>query len=309
MLVSLSAGSSEDDSGKSLDREEQQVKRRKSRWEDSSPTNVPPVLPAQAAPIASPTPNTSVNLSVPASLMGMIGEGEHYEAIHGVMVTKLTRNNPAIYAYAKRVFSTTDLTEAQWKQCEDQMKMNVVFQLLQAKKKESERLARQGKVKYEYDSDEDTEGGTWEHKRRLQEMQETQAKAAELTTMAEGKHHIGDFLPPDELARFMEKYRAIKEGRDPDLSDYQQHKLTEDNVGYRMLKSMGWTEGMGLGAEGKGITTPVNQNGRSESQGLGVERPDNLNEDDDEYDAYRKRMMLAYRFRPNPLNNPRRAYY
>lgn len=43
--------------------------------------------------------------------------------------------------------------------------MNVVFQLLQAKKKESERLARQGKVKYEYDSDEDTEGGTWEHKR------------------------------------------------------------------------------------------------------------------------------------------------
>lgn len=41
--------------------------------------------------------------------------------------------------------------------------------------------------------------------RRLQEMQETQAKAAELTTMAEGKHHIGDFLPPDELARFMEK--------------------------------------------------------------------------------------------------------
>lgn len=36
-------------------------------------------------------------------------------------------------------------------------------------------------------------------------MQETQAKAIELTNMAEGKHHIGDFLPPDELARFMEK--------------------------------------------------------------------------------------------------------
>lgn len=58
---------------------------------------------------------------------------------------------------------------------------------------------------------------------------------------------------------FIFQYRAIKEGRDPDLSDYQDHKLTEDNVGYRMLKSMGWTEGMGLGAEGKGITTPVNQ--------------------------------------------------
>lgn len=35
--------------------------------------------------------------------------------------------------------------------------------------------------------------------------------------------------------------------------------------------------------------------------GLGVERPAELSKDDDEYDAYRKRMMLAYRFRPNPL--------
>ncbi|KAK3867799.1 hypothetical protein Pcinc_026768 [Petrolisthes cinctipes] len=175
------------------------------------------------------------------------------QAIQGVMVTRLTRNNPVIISYAHKVFGSLDLTEAQWKQCEEQMKMNVVYQLLQAKKQESERLERQGKVRYEYDSDEDVEGGTWEHKRRAMEMQETQAKAVELTNSAEGKHHIGDFLPPDELARFMEKYRAIKEGH------YQDHKLTEENVGYRMLKSMGWTEGMGLGAEGKGITTPVNQ--------------------------------------------------
>lgn len=32
-----------------------------------------------------------------------------------------------------------------------------------------------------------------------------------------------------------------------------------------------------------------------------MERPDGLTKDDDEFDAYRKRMMLAYRFRPNPL--------
>ena len=25
-------------------------------------------------------------------------------------------------------------------------------------------------------------------------------------------------------------------------------------------------------------------------------------------DRYRKRMMMAYKFRPNPLNNPRRQY-
>lgn len=30
------------------------------------------------------------------------------------------------------------------------------------------------KPKYEYDSDEDTEGGTWEHKKRKAEMRETE---------------------------------------------------------------------------------------------------------------------------------------
>ncbi|KAK7080456.1 SURP and G-patch domain-containing protein 1 [Halocaridina rubra] len=294
--VSLSAGTSED-GGSS---EESLSKKRKSRWSET-----PALESVPAPPVTTPV----VNLNVPPNLLGMVGEGEHIDAIRGVMVTRITRNSPSIYAYAQKVFGSIDLTEAQWKQCEEQMKMNVVFQLLQAKQKETERLQQQGKVKYEYDSDEDTEGGTWEHKRRAKEMADTHMKAQELTTNAEGKHHIGDFLPPDELAKFMEKYRALKEGRDPDLSDYQEHKLTEDNIGYRMLKSMGWTEGMGLGAEGKGITTPVNQSGRSENQGLGVERPDSLTDADDEYDAYRKRMMLAYRFRPNPLNNPRRAYY
>ena len=42
-------------------------------------------------------------------------------------------------------------------------------------------------------------------------------------------------------------------------------------------------------------------NQRSENQGLGVDRPDEVSKDDDEFEAYRKRMMLAYRFRPNPL--------
>lgn len=35
--------------------------------------------------------------------------------------------------------------------------------------------------------------------------------------------------------------------------------------------------------------------------GFGVDRPAELTKSDDEYDAFRKRMMLAYRFRPNPL--------
>lgn len=36
-------------------------------------------------------------------------------------------------------------------------------------------------------------------------MEKTRRWADDLTQKAKGKHHIGDFLPPDELAKFMEK--------------------------------------------------------------------------------------------------------
>ncbi|VDK34269.1 unnamed protein product [Taenia asiatica] len=157
-------------------------------------------------------------------------------------------------------------------------------------------------VKYEYDSDEDCEGGTWEHRLRAAEMEATRDWAEKLTEMGQGKHHIGDFLPPDELERFMETYRALKEGREPDYSEYKQFKLTCENVGFQMLEKMGWKEGEGLGASGQGIVNPVSKgNVHVEGVGLGVERSSNLSVEDDEFEAYRKRMMLAYRFRPNPL--------
>ena len=35
--------------------------------------------------------------------------------------------------------------------------------------------------------------------------------------------------------------------------------------------------------------------------GLGTAQPGEVGEGDDEFDQYRKRMMLAYRFRPNPM--------
>ena len=50
--------------------------------------------------------------------------------------------------------------------------MNVLLEDIKRKKAESARLAQQGKVKYEYDSDEETEGGTWEHKRYVQGSRE-----------------------------------------------------------------------------------------------------------------------------------------
>ncbi|XP_037076602.1 SURP and G-patch domain-containing protein 1-like [Pollicipes pollicipes] len=222
----------------------------------------------------------------------------------------LVNKSPELIAYAKRVFGNVDLmTDDQWRQCQDQMKMNVLLQDIQKKKAEAERLERKGKVKYDYDSDEETEGGTWEHKRRQAEMTETHAKAEELTQMNEGKHHIGDFLPPDELERFMEKWRALKEDREPDMSDYREFRIKEDNMGFQMLKKMGWTEGSGLGSDGSGITAPISQKRTLDPAGVGASSQADVSKEDDEFEAYRKRMMLAYKFRPNPLNNPRRAYY
>ena len=54
-------------------------------------------------------------------------------------------------------------------------------------------------------------------------------------------------------------WQALKEGREPDLSDYKQFKIQCDNVGFQMLEKMGWKEGEGLGSEGQGIKEPVNK--------------------------------------------------
>ncbi|KAI6072372.1 SURP and G-patch domain-containing protein 1 [Aix galericulata] len=163
-----------------------------------------------------------------------------------------------------------------------------------------------------YDSDEevDSELGTWEHQLRRMEMDKTREWAEQLTQMGRGKHFIGDFLPPDELEKFMETFKALKEGREPDYSEYKEFKLTVENIGYQMLMKMGWKEGEGLGSDGQGIKNPVSKGTTAvDGAGFGIDRPAELTKEDDEYEAFRKRMMLAYRFRPNPLNNPRRPYY
>lgn len=171
----------------------------------------------------------------------------------------MQRRDPALIQYALQNFGSTNLTEEDWNKAEEHYKINLLYQDMVRKRQEIDRLAKQGKFKYEYDSDEDTKGGTWEHKLRNQEMEATQLWADALTKQSQGKHHIGDFLPPEELKKFMEKYDAQKQNKQPDLSDYKEYKLKEDNVGFQMLQKLGWKEGTGLGASGSGIVEPVNK--------------------------------------------------
>lgn len=211
----------------------------------------------------------------------------------------------------------TELSEDQKKQLKEQQEMQQMFDMIMKHKRAMQEMHIMWEKairdhQHEYDSDEeiDTKGGTWEHRLRQMEMEKTREWAEQLTEMGQGKHFIGDFLPPDELDKFMETFKALKEGREPDYSEYKEFKLTVENLGFQMLMKMGWKEGDGLGSDGQGIKNPVNRGTTAvDGAGFGVDRPADLSKDDDEYDAFRKRMMLAYRFRPNPLNNPRRPYY
>lgn len=211
----------------------------------------------------------------------------------------------------------TELSDDQKKQLKEQQEMQEMFDMIMKHKRAMQdmQLLWEKTIKnhqHEYDSDEelDPEDGTWEHRLRQMEMEKTREWAEQLTEMGKGKHFIGDFLPPDELEKFMETFKALKEGRDPDYSEYKEFKLTVENIGFKMLMKMGWKEGEGLGSDGQGIKNPVNRGSTAvDGAGFGVDRPAELSKSDDEYDAFRKRMMLAYRFRPNPLNNPRRPYY
>jgi splicing factor 4 len=88
------------------------------------------------------------------------------------------------------------------------------------------------------------------------------------------------------------------------------------NKGADLMKQMGWSEGQGLGAAGGGAVDPVSAAatgggglGFGDKAGLGVADPSAPSDKDDPFQQYKKRMMLGYKHRPNPLGNPRKDYY
>ncbi|KAK2081368.1 SURP and G-patch domain-containing protein 1 [Saguinus oedipus] len=215
------------------------------------------------------------------------------------------------------LMGVTELLDAQKQQLKEQQEMQQMYHMIMQHKWAMqdmqllwEKAVQQHQHGYDNDEEVDSELGMWEHQLWLMEMDKTREWAEQLTKMGRGKHFIGDFLPPDELEKFMETFKALKEGREPDYSEYKEFKLTVENIGYQMLMKMGWKEGEGLGSEGQGIKNPVNKGTTTvDGASFGTDRPAELSKEDDKYEAFRKRMMLAYRFRPNPLNNPRRPYY
>ncbi|KAK9169531.1 hypothetical protein Syun_001671 [Stephania yunnanensis] len=122
-------------------------------------------------------------------------------------------------------------------------------------------------------------------------------------------HHMGDYIPQEELEKFLANCNdaaAQKSAREA----AERSKIQADNVGHKLLSKMGWKEGEGLGSSKSGRADPVMAgNMKSNNLGIGAQHPCEVTPDDDIYEQYKKRMMLGYRHRPNPLNNPRKAYY
>ncbi|KAL5762734.1 hypothetical protein ACOSP7_018998 [Xanthoceras sorbifolium] len=122
-------------------------------------------------------------------------------------------------------------------------------------------------------------------------------------------HHMGDYIPQDELEKFLATcndvaaQKAAKEAAD-------RARIQADNIGHRLLSKMGWKEGEGLGSSRSGISDPIAAGDvKKDHLGVGAHKPGEVTPEDDIYEQYKKRMMLGYKYRPNPLNNPRKAYY
>uniref|UniRef100_A0A061QN24 Splicing factor 4 n=1 Tax=Tetraselmis sp. GSL018 TaxID=582737 RepID=A0A061QN24_9CHLO len=122
-------------------------------------------------------------------------------------------------------------------------------------------------------------------------------------------HHMGDFIPKEEMDRFLAK-QGDPAAQARLAAQELANRIGADNKGHQMLQKMGWTEGSGLGAGQAGLSTPLSAGeAKQDNLGVGAASTHEVSGSEDIYEAYKKRMMLGYKYRPNPLGNPRKQYY
>eukprot|EP00457_Paulinella_chromatophora_P003252 gb/GEZN01003258.1/.p1 GENE.gb/GEZN01003258.1/~~gb/GEZN01003258.1/.p1 ORF type:complete len:646 (-),score=120.59 gb/GEZN01003258.1/:288-2138(-) len=119
---------------------------------------------------------------------------------------------------------------------------------------------------------------------------------------------LNAYLPKEVAKEFDAKLKGKQRRQD------ETNKLDQSNKGHQLLQKLGWKEGETLGKEGRGILNPVKASGQKvRGAGIGGDKgayaPGDVSAKDDAFTAYKKRMALAYQFRPNPLNNPRKKYW
>lgn len=93
------------------------------------------------------------------------------------------------------------------------------------------------------------------------------------------------------------KSKYLKEKREGYLppSEPVVEAIGNDNIGNKMLKAMGWTEGQGLGKSGQGMSGIIEVQRRVKSAGLGMKGASYGASASDSYkDAVRKAMQARY---------------
>ena len=139
------------------------------------------------------------------------------------------------------------------------------------------------------------------------EEDERGAAGSEMRGRTRAGVSVASYLPEEEMRKFTQQVMEAK-----GLAAKEEEKLVLDssnNKGARLMEKMGWG-GAGLGAQGQGRVAPVEAKQRAQGLGIGAGGDTvEVKSTDDAFDIYKKRMMLAYRHRPNPLNNPRKKYW
>ncbi|XP_020598882.1 SURP and G-patch domain-containing protein 1-like protein isoform X2 [Phalaenopsis equestris] len=148
-----------------------------------------------------------------------------------------------------------------------------------------------------------------ERKRQPRYSKDEMPPPASLQASSRKGHHMGDFIPQEELDKFFASCNDATAQKIA-LENAAKSRIQSDNVGHKLLSKMGWKEGEGLGSAKAGRADPVMAGSvKLNNLGVGAENPGEVTPEDDIYEQYKKRMMLGYKYRPNPLNNPRKAYY
>ncbi|NXF13488.1 SUGP1 protein, partial [Smithornis capensis] len=217
----------------------------------------------------------------------------------------------------------TELSEAQKKQLKEQQEMQQMYDMIMKHKRAMqemqlmwEKAIQQHQHGYDSDEEVDTELGTWEHQLRRMEMDKTRGEGLPGMGTRLWLYHscpsseagisvpAGKPIPVDTPASIQANSWIWE--CDPGAWGCPEQLLLPPGALTPRAASSRWKE-----VPERSLSFPLPARGTTavDGAGFGIDRPAELTKEDDEYEAFRKRMMLAYRFRPNPLNNPRRPYY
>ena len=136
----------------------------------------------------------------------------------------------------------------------------------------------------------------------------THTERAHVQMRAEGgRRHLGSYLPPEELQKFLQKAEAVTSGSyQPPTPQAAGPAIDQSNLGFRMLQNAGWSAGQGLGAASSGVQAPIAAIGVGSqvccsmpplllvgpwsivvAQGLGHVNESDIQEGDDVFEQYR----------------------